>query len=299
MTLRLAITGANGFVGQAVSRQLAQGCRDCEVRLFDQAFAGPQDFACFAGDLCDPQVQDALAGFADCVIHLAALPGGAAAAQPALSRRINVDVPLDLIERLAGKRLIYASSVAVLGSAFSGIVDDDTPPRPDSTYGTHKQMAELGFADGVRRGAIAGLAIRLPGVVARPAGTSAGFGSAFLSEVFHAARAGAAYVLPVAPDATSWLISAQACAANLVDAAFSEETLAQAVTMPALTVEMADLLGHLDGLFDASGITHAEDPAIRRLFGSYPHLVADRAIRLGMRADADIAALVRNVFADG
>lgn len=297
--MRLAITGAGGFVGRAVVRQLEQCRFPGEVRLYDRAFDGQQSFSAIAADLCDRSVLDDLAAFADCVIHLVALPGAAAAADPGLSRRVNLDLPLNLLERMKGKRVVYASSIAVLGGDLRDKVTDVTPARPDSTYGTHKHKAELAFADSVRRGALSGLALRLPGVVARPPGAAAGFGSAFLSEVFHAARTGADYLLPVEPDATSWLISAEACAANLVHAATADTSLPQAITMPALTVRMADLLLQLGIVGDVRGIGFHEQPAIRRAFGSYPELTTDRATELGLRADADIAQLVARVFANG
>lgn len=235
--------------------------------------------------------------WADCVIHLVALPGAAAAADPDLSERINLHLPRALIAGLAGKRMIYASSVAVLGSTFRDAVHDDTDAAPDSVYGTHKHLTEMAFSDGVRSGGLSGLAIRLPGVVARPP-ASAGFGSAFLSDIFHAARAGARYTLPVTADATSWLISARICAANLVHAALSDVSEAEAVNMPTLTVTIADLLAELAKAHDISGIDHCEQPAIRRVFGSHPPLTAARGERLGMHADSDLAALVKSVLAD-
>lgn len=297
--MRLAITGAAGFVGRAVTNCLLEQGFDGEVRLFDRSFDGPQPFAAIEADLCDPGTLSNLVEWADCIIHLAALPGGAAQSDPRNSRRINLDVPLDLIELLEGKRLIYASSIAVLGSDFSGPVDDATPARPDSVYGTHKRMVELAFGDAVRRRVLSGLAIRLPGVVARPPESLAGFGSAFLSEVFHAARSGTRYTLPVSSDAASWLVSADICAANLVYAAMSTHCEAEAVTMPALYVQMADLLSELAQVYDISGIDHAEQPGIRRAFGSYPDLATERGMQIGMTPDAGIAALISTVLANG
>lgn len=287
--MRLAITGADGFVGRAVVRELAaRGIG--EVLLTDRAFAAPPLFEALAGELSDPPVFDRVVG-ADAVLHLAALPGAAAEADPAASRAVNLDLPLRLIEGMAGRRLILASSIAVFGWRLAAPVDDATVPTPTSVYGTHKRMTELAFADAARRGAVKGMALRLPGIVARPRGAG-GFGSAFLSDLFHAAREDEAYVVPVAPDATSWLLSARAVARMLVDALLSGTTEGDAITLPARHVRIGALVGALGRIGDTRGFTYAEDARLRAVFGSYPPLATARADALGFRADADLDALI-------
>lgn len=295
--MRLTITGADGFVGRAVVRRLREARVAAELLLVDRDFAEPGSDVRLAGDLTDPAILAAATRDCDALLHLAALPGGAAERDPAASRAINLDVPLRLIEAMAGRRLVLAGSIAVFGAAPAGPVEDRTVPVPDSVYGTHKRMIELAFADAVRRGAIAGAVLRLPGIVARPPAAT-GFGSAFLSDVFHAAAAGRAYVVPVAPEATSWLCSVGACAANLADALLGEGAEQAAVTLPALRVRMGDLIAALEHRFPAASITHAEDPALRRAFGSYPPLTTQRAAALGFVADRDIHGLIDAVLAD-
>tara|TARA_R110000868_G_scaffold16872_37_gene74835 strand:- start:10327 stop:11175 length:849 start_codon:yes stop_codon:yes gene_type:complete len=188
--MRIAITGAAGFVGQAVVRQLRQSHSDVDLLLADRAFTGPSAYPTLVGDLTDPAIVRALCSpETDILLHLAALPGGAAERDPQASRAINLDVPLAFIEAMEGRRLILAGSIAVFGGTLPTQVDDTTPPAPASVYGAHKYMVEIAFADAVRRGAIQGMVLRLPGIVARPA-AAGGFGSAFLSDIFHAAKAG-------------------------------------------------------------------------------------------------------------
>ncbi len=296
--MRLAITGAAGFVGRAVVRQLAAQHPGVDLLLADREATGLDGHETLEGDLTDPTVIAALtAERVDAVLHLAALPGGAAEHDPAASRAVNLGMPLALIEAMRGRRLVIAGSIAVFGGVLPDPVDEATVPIPTSVYGTHKRMIELAFTDAVRRGAVSGLALRLPGIVARPA-AAGGFGSAFLSDMFHAALAGTVLRVPVAPDATSWLMSVRCCAANLVAAALGERTEQTAVTLPALRVTVGNLVAELGRHGDVSGIRFEEVPATRATFGSYPQLVTPRADALGFRHDGNLTKLVETVIGD-
>lgn len=295
--MKLAITGAAGFVGQLVASTLQEMDFGGSVRLIDKTIFAQSDFEQIALDLLDPHALDVALDGVDRVLHLAALPGGAAEADPELSKRVNLDLPLGLMNRMEGRRLVFASSIAVYGDSFPLQVDDRTPARPASVYGTHKRMSELAFGDAVRRELLSGVALRLPGIVARPRSAS-GFGSAFLSDLFHAIRSGQAMTLPVAPEATSWLMSAKICADNLVHALLADFTIGSAMCLGAVRVRIEDLVRSAARYGDASQISYAEDETMGRLFGSHPPLKVHHSSALGFRDDGALDILVDNVMRD-
>ncbi len=279
---RIAVTGAAGFVGRAVLAGLRE--RGVEAIAIDRT---PGE-GIVAGDLSDPAFRrETLAG-TDTVIHLAAIPGGAAEADYDLSRQVNLDLTLALMEEARG-RFVYASSIAVFGAPSPEPVDDDTPPRPAITYGVHKLMCELALADLKRLGRLDGVALRLPGIVARPR-AAAGLKSAFMSDVFHALAGREPITLPVSPEATMWMLSAHAVADALIHAVTVRDAPA-VFTLPALRVRMDELVKALGG----GKVSYEPDPVLEAQFGAYPPLSTPAADRLGFRHDGDLAALVKRV----
>ncbi|HZV09252.1 MAG TPA: NAD-dependent epimerase/dehydratase family protein, partial [Novosphingobium sp.] len=251
----IIVTGAAGFVGRRiVAGLLAQGH---DVVAMDRDVAALETGAgllAIAGDLADADVRaaalaaPALAGGVAGVIHLATVPGGAAEADPAASRRINLDAMYDLMEDVAARkgpggtvpRFVYASSIAVFGDPLPAFVDDASPLSPKMIYGGHKAMMEDAVALFANRGWLEGVTVRLPGILARPKGPS-GMKSAFMSDLFHALAAGEAFTCPVSAGATIWAQSVARCAANFLHALTLDTALlppTRAVTLPALRVTM-------------------------------------------------------------
>ncbi|WP_044563120.1 NAD-dependent epimerase/dehydratase family protein [Azospirillum sp. B4] len=319
--MRIILTGAGGFVGRHLARRLlAEGVDGRPVTrlvLADLALPdlAPPDLgdarvARIAGDLSDPAVRAQLVeGGADVLFHLAALPGGAAARDPALSRKVNLDGTLDLIEAVAAAkpvsapppRVVYTSTIAVLGHPMPALVDDTTPLRPAMTYGAHKLMVEVALADYRRQGLVDPVAIRLSGILARPGGAS-GLKSAFMSDVFHALAAGRPYTCPVSSGATIWAMSLDRCVANLVHAAGMDTGAMPpggAVTLPALCFSMGDLVMAIARQTGAepSLVSYAPDEALEAAFGAYPPLATPAADAAGFRHDGTVDALVESALA--
>ncbi|WP_297107661.1 NAD-dependent epimerase/dehydratase family protein [uncultured Devosia sp.] len=294
--MRLAITGAGGFVGRKVV-ELALARSDCRsITITDCSLPSTSPdprLRVIEGDIADPLMQDAVLADADAVIHLAAVLGGAAEADPEASRRMNLDAALDLIHRARGRRFVLASSIAVYGKP-PAIIDDDTPCAPTLIYAMHKRMAEIALETAVRRGEIDGVALRIPGVVARP-DLAQGLKSAFLSNLFHAMRQGRGFTMPVAPEGRSPIASVHAVAAALLHAAVSSITPGdgRSLLLPALSVQFSDLEAALRQRFpSAPPITYRPDPDVMQGFGMFGDVQAADATHLGYPADRTLAELI-------
>lgn len=292
--MRIILTGASGFIGSEV-RLVLEGHHD--VIAIDRLLQGTSGVE---GDLCDPAVLDsAFARGCDAVIHLATVPGGAAELDPLLAKQANVDATMALIDAAARygsrPRFIFASSIAVFGDPLPPLVDDTTAIAPMMVYGAHKAMMETWIETQTRRGSIAGLSLRFPGVVARPKGPS-GMKSAFMSDVFHALVARLPIELPVSPEATMWLMSLRQIAANLVHALQIEAT--GTCTLPAIRTSMRDLVQTIASATqtDPALATYAPDMALEAGFGRQPPLRTAAAEALGFTNDGSIDALVASAL---
>lgn len=305
LSRHVLVTGAGGFVGQALVRALSTGWHVIATDRAEMDFTKLPSVTALPGDLDDPKLIASIAAQPlDAVIHLATIPGGAAEADPALAARINVAASMALIDAVSAHgncpRVIFASSIAVFGDPLPAYVDDDTPLTPMLRYGAHKAMVEEWIATMTRRGAIRGLSLRLPGIVARPLAPS-GMKSAFLSNLFHALKAGAPITLPVSPDAISWLLSRRTLI-NQMERALDlpQDPCDARLTLPALRVKMRDLINeiaHQTGR-DSALVSHAPDPGIEAAFGSQPPLSTPRADALGLHHDGTLAALVTHALSD-
>ena len=149
MPERVAITGATGFLGSAVARAfLAAGY---SVRALRRMQSPPDNLAGLEietaiADLAEPQSFNAALAGCDGLIHVAAdyrlfVP------DPASLYRINVDGTRALMHAAlaAGvKRIVYTSSVAVLGHRGNGApADEDTPAVLAGMIGHYKRSKFL------------------------------------------------------------------------------------------------------------------------------------------------------------
>jgi len=318
--MNVVITGAGGFIGGVLSQLLQQTKRLGEqevsrVLLVDRRVQPTDDPLCVSleGDLGSAEVLERIVGFRpDVVFHLASMPGGAAESDYLGGRKVNLDAMVALFEALtqvdrgadaAPIKMVYASTIAVYGTALPDIVERETPLHPPLTYGAHKLVGEILLADFTRRGLLDGRSVRLPGIVARPRAPS-GLASAFMSDVLHALKAGEPFTCPVSPEATAWWMSARRCAENLAHAAVMDVSGADASRawpLPVLRLslrQVVDTLAQLYGEDRAGLVRYAPQPQVEAVFGRYPRL-DDRASRaLGLQDDGTPEDLIRRALGE-
>lgn len=302
--MRIVITGAGGFVGREICRQLLLRGDDV-VGLDVNGGSMASGIRQVIGELADATVRRNLLGEEfDALIHLATVPGGAAEADPAASRRVNVDAMYDLLleaaERRPGVRVVYASSIAVLGDSLPAVVDDQTPLSPRMIYAGHKAMMEDVVAMYSNRGTIDGVTVRLPGILARPKGPS-GMKSAFMSDLFHALKNGEQFECPVSADGTIWAQSVRKCAENFVNALHLDSALlpaTRAVTLPAIRLSMKELAAEIAFQCNVSPdlVSYKPDLQLEAAFARQPALVTPAAERAGFAHDGNPATLVSNAL---
>lgn len=310
--MRVLVTGAAGFIGQALVRALtaeASAATDLDLVLTDRA-AGPEipgRARWRAGDIGDPALLERLFTVpVDTVFHLAGIVSGAAEADYALGKRVNLDATIALLERCRLQaqrggpvpRMVYASSIAVFGTPLPLRLDDTTAPAPTLSYGAHKRACELLIDDCTRLGFIDGRALRLSGVVVRPPLTNGAL-SGFNSDLIREPLAGRDYVCPVSAEATIWIASLPHAIGNLMRLARADGASLgprRALTTPSLAVSVAQIvaaIGRVDPAAPAR-IRYRPDTAIEAQFGRWPLDCAfDQGRALGLSVDASIDALIR------
>lgn len=170
--MRVAVTGANGFVGRAVLEALRDASMDCAP--ITRRPCGLPDERRIGSISGDTNWKDALAG-CDAVIHLAArvhFMREQSAEATALYREVNVDGTLSLARQaldLGIKRLVFVSTAKILGefSTQGRPFKPEDPAAPHGPYASSKAEAEAGLR-AISAGSDAEIAIVRPPLVYGP-----------------------------------------------------------------------------------------------------------------------------------
>lgn len=145
----VAVTGAGGFLGAAVTRRLAECGHRVRAHLGPPGVplaAPPAGTATLVADITDQPALDGLVEGCDVVIHLAGPPSVAAsfaaAAEYARVHVVGTATVLQACEKSRVRRVVYVSSAEVYGRPRTAPVHEDHPRRPRSPYGAAKVGAE-------------------------------------------------------------------------------------------------------------------------------------------------------------
>lgn len=150
MASLIALTGATGFIGQHLLRELPKRGYRLRALLRRPPSMPLPTASAIIGDLARPQNMSAALAGADAVIHSAAV--GPMSGVPEEDYRVlNTEATIGLAraaQRAGVKRFVFLSSIrAQVGPTADEPVTESRAPTPTDAYGTSKLAAEQGLAD--------------------------------------------------------------------------------------------------------------------------------------------------------
>ena len=147
----LALTGATGFIGQYLLREMPK--RGHRVRaLLRRPVSLPSETAsAVIGDLARPQNRSAALAGVDAVVHSAGLAHAMSGLPEDDYRLLNTEATIRLARaarRAGAKRFVFLSSIrAQSGPTADTVLTEALAPRPTDAYGRSKLAAERGLAE--------------------------------------------------------------------------------------------------------------------------------------------------------
>jgi len=147
----LALTGATGFIGQHLLRELPK--RGFRLRvLLRQPTSVPMSCAsAVIGDLARPRNMSAALEGVDAVIHSAGYTSGMSGIPEDDYRLLNTEATINLARaarRAGAKRFVFLSSIrAQCGPTAETVLTENDDPKPTDAYGRSKLAAESGLAE--------------------------------------------------------------------------------------------------------------------------------------------------------
>jgi len=147
----LALTGATGFIGQHLLRELPKRGHRLRVLLRRPATAPLNAASAVIGDLARPMNMSAALEGVDAVIHSAGLAHAMSGVPEDDYRVLNTEATIGLARaarRAGARRFVFLSSIrAQCGPSADGVLNETMEPRPTDAYGRSKLAAERGLAE--------------------------------------------------------------------------------------------------------------------------------------------------------
>lgn len=310
--MHVLILGGGGFIGRRLANELLEkgGLKQgaiTRLTLVDIAFPEgmPKDerLNLMAADFSEEATIRKIVGQKpDLIFHLAAIVSGEAEKNFELGMKINFHASLQILELCRTlplrPRIVFASSCAVFGGDVTKVIEDDTSPKPRSSYGTQKAMVELLINDYSRRGFVDGRSLRLPTIAVRPGKANAAT-SSFISAIIREPLNGKTATYPVPAETAFWILSPRRVVENFIQAANIDEKLLgndRIITLPGLTVSVQDMINSLEDIAGkevTKRIAHQPDAFLESIVLTWPpHFNTERADRLGFVRDESVGEII-------
>ena len=299
--MNILITGAGGFLGQALASALINDPNLKQLTLVD-IFEPPAppaktstEIRCIKADLTDRGSCEKL--FTDTLTHVYLFHGlmsGASEENFDLGLSVNIDATRLIFDRLRkvkpGIKVVFTSSCAVYGPQGDEPNTEDLLPKPESSYGSQKLICEILLNDLSRRGLLDGRVVRLPTIIVRP-GKPSGAASSFCSGIIREPLSGQHAQLPVSPELPVWVCSTRSVVRNLVlakDIPKEKFGSSRVVNLPGLTLtvdEMLKALVAVGGEKALALVEHKRDHRTEQIVYSWAYKYnVKRALEIGFAA---------------
>ena len=147
----LALTGATGFIGQHLLRELPKRGYRVRVLLRRPSSVPMPAASAVIGDLARPQNMSAALEGVDAVIHSAGIAHAMSGVPEDDYRLLITEATISLARaarRAGAKRFVFLSSVrAQCGPTADMVLTEGLEPKPTDAYGKSKLAAERGLAE--------------------------------------------------------------------------------------------------------------------------------------------------------
>jgi UDP-glucose 4-epimerase len=147
----IALTGATGFIGQFLLRELPRRGYRLRVLLRRPSVVPLEAASAVVGDLARPQNMAAALADADAVIHSAGIAHAMSGVPEDDYRVLNTEATIALAraaQRAGVRRFVFLSSIrAQSGPTADHVLTETESPAPTDAYGRSKLAAEEGLAE--------------------------------------------------------------------------------------------------------------------------------------------------------
>jgi nucleoside-diphosphate-sugar epimerase len=147
----LALTGATGFIGQHLLRELPKRGHRLRVLLRRPSSVPTSAASAVIGDLAQPRNMSAALQGVDAVIHSAGIAQTMSGVPEDDYRVVNAEATIGLARaarRAGARRFVFLSSIrAQSGPTADTVLTEAIEPRPTDAYGKSKLAAERGLEE--------------------------------------------------------------------------------------------------------------------------------------------------------